>query len=155
MLEELKKGKYNVIEDLVHRLQLTYDEIIDILDSKYIPTKKAVYTLNAGFYIYEVIDLNYTLKHFLTDNVKVSVTIDDVRLKSNLKINQTLFSLKSLFYTVLGFTQSRSYLLDDKERFYHLIAGSYKSPRPINITGFNKVHLKRDCIDGSIVNGVR
>ena len=39
MLEELKIVKYNDLEDLVYRMQLTYDEIIDILDFKYIPTK--------------------------------------------------------------------------------------------------------------------
>ena len=36
-----------------------------------------------------------------------------------------------------------------------MIAGSYKSHRPINITGIDKVHLKCDCFQGSIVNGVR
>ena len=77
-------------------MQLIYDEIIDILDLKYIPTKTTGYSLNPG--IYEVVDLNNTLKYFLTSNVKVSVTIDDVRLKSNLKINQTLiFTEKSFF----------------------------------------------------------
>ena len=69
-------------------MRLTYDEIIDILDLKYIPTKRTGCSLNPG--IYEVLDLNNTLKHILPDSVKVSVTIDDVRLKSNLKINQTL-----------------------------------------------------------------
>ena len=36
-----------------------------------------------------------------------------------------------------------------------MITGSYKSDRPINITGIAKVHLKCDCINGSIVNVVR
>ena len=36
-----------------------------------------------------------------------------------------------------------------------MIAGSYKRERPINITGVDKVHLKCDCINGSIVNGVK
>ena len=39
--------------------------------------------------------------------------------------------------------------------YYQLIAGSYKSDKPINITGIDKVHLKCDCFDGSIVNGTR
>ena len=72
-----------------------------------------------------MVDLNNTLKDILPDNVKVSVTIDDVRLKSNLKINQTLiFTEKFFFYTILGFHRSRFYPLDDIERFYQLIAGS-------------------------------
>ena len=36
-----------------------------------------------------------------------------------------------------------------------MIAGSYKNDKPINITGIDKVHLKCDCIDGSVVNGIR
>ena len=100
--------------------------------------------------------MNNTLNYILPDNVKLSNTIDDIRLKSNLKINQTLiFTEKSFFYTTLGFTRSRSYPLDDIEGFYQLIAWSYKSDRPINITGVDKVHLKADCIQGSIVNGIR
>ena len=135
-------------------MQLTYDEIIDVLDLNYISTERRGYSLNAG--VYEVSDLNTILKHFLPDNVKVSITIDDIRLKSNLKINQTLvFTEKSFFYTILGFNQSRSYLLDDIDGFYQLIAGLYKSDRPINITGIDKNHLKCDCIQGSIVNGIR
>ena len=135
-------------------MQLTYDEIIDVLDLKYISTKRIGYSLNPG--IYEIIDLNNTLKHILPDNVEISIRIDDIRLKSNLKINQTLiFTEKSFFYTILGFTQSRSYPLDDIDGFYQLIAASYKSDKPINITGIDKIHLKCDCIQGSIVNGIR
>ena len=88
--------------------------------------------------------------------MKVSVTIDDVRINSNLKINQTLiFTEKSFFDTIIGFTQSRSYPLVDIDGFYQLIAASYKSDRPINITGIDKDHLNGDCINGSIVNGIR
>ena len=36
-----------------------------------------------------------------------------------------------------------------------MIAGSYKGDIPINITGIDKIPLKSDCIDGSIVDGVR
>ena len=154
IIEKLKNAKYKDIRNLVYRMQLTYDEIIDVLDLKYISTKRIGYSLNPG--IYEIVDLNNTLKHILDDNVKVNITIDDIRLKSNLKINQTLiFTEKSFFYTILGFTQSRSYPLDDIDGFYQIIAGSYKSDRPNNITGIEKIHLKCDCIQGSIVNGIR
>ena len=40
--------------------------------------------------IYNVVDLNNTLKNILPDNVKIRVTIDEKKNKSNLKINQTL-----------------------------------------------------------------
>ena len=85
-------------------MQLTYDEILDVLDLKYVPTKKTRCSLNPN--IYEVLDSNNILKYILPDNVKVSIKIDDVRLKSNLKNKQTLiFFDKPFFYTILGFTQ--------------------------------------------------
>ena len=36
-----------------------------------------------------------------------------------------------------------------------MIAGSYKSDKPIKITSIDKIHLKCDCVEGSIVNGIR
>ena len=58
ILEELKKVGYNDLKDLVYRMRLSYDEIMDILDLNYIPTKRTGYSLNPG--IYEVVDLNNT-----------------------------------------------------------------------------------------------
>ena len=46
ILEELKNAKYNDFEDLVYRMQLTYDEVIDILDRKYIPRKQQAFPQN-------------------------------------------------------------------------------------------------------------
>ena len=46
----------NDLEYLVHRMQLTYEEIINVLDLKNFPTKRTGYSLNPG--IYEVVDLN-------------------------------------------------------------------------------------------------
>ena len=135
-------------------MRLSYDEIIDVLDIKYISTKRMGYSLNPG--IYEVDDLNNTLKYILPYNMKVTITIDDISLKSNLKTNQTLnFTEKSFSYTILGFTQSHQGPLNDIEGFYQILPGSYKGNKPINITRIDKVHLKCDCIHGSIVNGVR
>ena len=154
ILEELKNAKYNDLEDLVYRMQLTYNEIINILDLKYIPTKRIGYSIEPN--IYNVVDLNKTLKKILPDNVKINITIDERKYKTDLKINQTfIFTNKSFFYTILGFTQSHSYPLDEIDGFYQLIPGSYKTDKPINITGIDKAHLKCNCIDGSIVNGVR
>ena len=154
IIEELKNNKYNDLEDLVYRIRLSYDEIMDILDLKYISTERMGYTIEPN--IYNVVDLNEILKNILPNNVKIDITIDERKYKTELKINQTLiYTNKSFFYNILGFTQSHSYPLDDIEGFYQLIPGSYQSERPINIIGIDKVHLKCDCIDGSIVNGVR
>ena len=88
--------------------------------------------------------------------MKISVTIDEKILKSILKnIHTLIFTDKSFFHTILGFTRSHFYPLDDNDGLYQLIAGSYESEKPINITGVDKVHLKCDCIQGSVVHGVR
>ena len=58
ILEELKNVEYNDLEDLVYRMQLTYDEIRDILDLKYLPTKRMGYSLKPN--IYNVVDLKTT-----------------------------------------------------------------------------------------------
>ena len=82
-------------------MRLSYHEIMDILDLKYFSTKRTGYLLNPS--IYEVVELNNTLKHILPNTFKVNITIDDIRLKANLKTNQTLiFTEKSFFYTILG-----------------------------------------------------
>ena len=64
IIEELKNAKYNDLEDLVYRMQLTYDEIINILDLKYIPTKRTGYSIEPN--IYNVVDLNKTSKKYFT-----------------------------------------------------------------------------------------
>ena len=88
--------------------------------------------------------------------MEISVTIDEKKYKTNLKIIQTLkFTKRSFFSTKLGFTQSYSGPLGDLDEYIQLIPGTYKSDRPIDITSIDKVHLKCDCIDGSIVNGTR
>ena len=63
IIEELKNAKYNDLEDLVYRMQLTYNENINILDLKYIPTKRIGYSIEPN--IYNVVDLNKTLKNIL------------------------------------------------------------------------------------------
>ena len=124
----IKGVKYHDLEYLAYRMQLTYNEIMDILDIKYFPSQITSYTLPPV--IYEVFDLNDTLRYILPNNVKVSVTVDGVKLMFNLKINQTLISTeKSFFYTILGFTQSHCYPLHEIDGFYQLIAGSYKSEK--------------------------
>ena len=45
--------------------------------------------------------------------------------------------------------------MGDIEGFNQLIPCTYKSDKPVNITGIDNVHLKADCIQESIVTGVR
>ena len=62
ILEELKNIRYNDLDVMVYRFQPPYDEIIDILDLKCIPTKRRGSSLNPK--IYQISDLNKTPKNF-------------------------------------------------------------------------------------------
>ena len=124
-LEELKKVEYHHLEDMVNRMQLSCDEIMDLLGIEYFPSKRTRYNLPVG--VHELSDIDLMLKFLLLDDVKVNITIDNVRLKSNLKNNQTLiFTKRSFFYSLLGFTQSRSSPLSDIEGFVQTIPGTYE-----------------------------
>ena len=140
---------------MVYRMELTYDEIVVILETKYIAASTIGYTLPQAKY--EISDINLMLKSLLPDQVKVNITIDNIRLKSNLtNIKITRFTRKSFFYIYhIRIYRTSFRTLGDIERFVQLLPGSYKSDGPINITGTDKIHLKCDCIDGSIINGIR
>ena len=70
-----KIGDYNDLEDMVYRRKLPFDEITDILDMKYVPSRRICFTPPPG--IYEIIHPKIILKKtFLPKGVKVSVTID-------------------------------------------------------------------------------
>ena len=130
---------------MVFRLELTYHEVAEILDTKFIVAKSTGYTFPPG--IYEVFDNHLMLKSLLPDDVKVNFTIDDNRLRSNITTNKTIrFTKRSFFYTVLSFLESHWGVLGDIPGFVELIPGNVESHKPINITGINKIHLKADCI---------
>ena len=87
------------------------------------PSERTGYTLPPGRY--ETSEINKTLEFLLPHIVEVSVTIDDIRLRSILYFNQTsIFSKKPFFYTILGFIQSRSGPSTDIEGFIQIIPGS-------------------------------
>ena len=56
---------------------------------------------------------------------------------------------------MLGFTQPHSDLSKNFKIFIQFLPGSYKSDKSIKTTGNDKLLLKCDCINGSIVNGAR
>ena len=81
---------------MVYRLQLTYDEIIEILDLKYVPSKRTSCSLNRD--MCKKTEMDSILGHISPNNVKVSITTYDIRIKSSLKGNHTLmFTEKSFF----------------------------------------------------------
>ena len=63
ILEEIKKANYHDLEDMVCRMQITYEAFMDRLDKKIFPWKGTGFTLPKG--IYEISDFNETLEKFL------------------------------------------------------------------------------------------
>ena len=59
-------------------MQLTYDEFIDILDLKYISTKRIGYSIKPN--IYQMSDINNTLKNILPNNVEINITIVEKKI---------------------------------------------------------------------------
>ena len=70
---------------MVYRFELLHDEIIHKLDLKYTLEKRIGYSIPPG--MHEIIDINFILKNLLPKQVKVHITINDVRLKSDLLSN--------------------------------------------------------------------
>ena len=94
------------------------------------------------------------VKSLLPNEVKINITNDDVRQKSNLTTNKIIKFIKKFFcYTFIGFSQSHSGEIGDIGGFVQLLPGTYKSDKPVHITGIIKIYLKCECIQGSIVNG--
>ena len=63
---------------MVYRMEVTYDEIVDILDVNIIAGSTIGYPLQPG--IYENGDINLMLKSLLPKKVKIVITIVVIRL---------------------------------------------------------------------------
>ena len=90
--------RYNDLEDMVHRRELTCNEFLDIIDRKYIAASTTGYTLLLG--ISDLSDLTLMLNSSPPIEVNVHITTDDIGLGSNLTSNKELkFTEKNLFPT--------------------------------------------------------
>ena len=98
----------------------------------------------------ELVDINASVKQIITDmkpallysDFKFNIIPDTISMKSVLTPSNPIH-FNSELNKVLGFTQ-RDYP-----------SGTHTSEKPVMITTTDKVHLKCDCVDGSIVNGIR
>ena len=94
-IEELGSIKYNDLDLMVYRMELTQNQIQDIVDRKDIAAKTITYTLLPGNY--EVRDLNLILDFLLPSEVNVKVTVDDSRFQSILPTKKLIKVTKNLF----------------------------------------------------------
>ena len=116
--------------------------------------------------VYELVDLNNAIKEEIIENkdyapvdletflkneqannqpyiyIGFNIQADTISMKSILSTsNHIVFN--SELNTLLGFTKTR------------YSEGTHRSEKPVMITTTDKVHLKCDRVDGSIVNGIR
>ena len=97
---------------MAFRMQLTYNEIVDILNVKYFAGSTIGYTLPPG--VYKIKDINLLLKSLLPNEVKVNIKNNDTSLRSNLTTSKTIrFFKKCFFNSLLGFVESHSGPLSD------------------------------------------
>ena len=110
------------------------------------------YELEPGIYSYKDISeaLFYILQsEYQSCDSEILIRLDDITRKTKLVVNSGIiavkFDEKSFFSTILGFTAGWDY------KHYN----QYLSQKIVNLSSTNKIHLKCDVIDGSVVNGVR
>ena len=95
--------------------------------------------------VYELVDINNVIQEKLSksdSNFGLIIQADTISMKS-VSTTSNKIQFNSELNKVLGFT--------------HTVypPGTHTSEKPVMITSTYKVHLKCDCVDGSIVNGIR
>ena len=120
---KLRRERFKDLEDMLYRMELTYDEIIDILDIKAFAGLPIGYTLLPG--TYEIGDSNSMVKSSLPNQFMVKITKNDLGVKSILTTIKKLSILKRFFFhTNLSFAQLHLGPLGDIEGFVQKIPGS-------------------------------
>ena len=134
-------------KSLVNTIQIPSFETIDLP----IMNEKIEIKLQPG--IYELTDLNTAIEQklryynqangeFKINGLSINIEADTISMKSVLTTSNPIY-FNSKLNELLGFTDT------------NYIEGTHISEKPIMITTTDKVHLKCDCVDGSIVNGIR
>ena len=121
------------------------------------------YELNPG--IYTIQDISDAIQTFSGHQETIQLEYDDISMRTTIilkfKNKKTMFALvtlrfdkQSFSHTLLGFSPYWDYKPDNSNHV--LIPGVYPSDKIIlNLNTPDKIHLKCDCIDGSIQDGVR
>ena len=99
---------------------------------------------------FKLVDINNAIQQEIINSCgslfdsdfKINIEADTISMKSVLTTSYSIY-FNSELNTLLGFT-NKGYS-----------SGTHKSEKPVTITTTDKVHLKCDCVYGSIVNGIR
>ena len=96
MIKEIENIESNDLKDIVFGMELIYSEIEYILDVRCNATTSIGYTLPFG--LYEHSDNILMLKSLLPDEVRVDITIHDIRSTSNIKKKQNKKVFQKMFF---------------------------------------------------------
>ena len=153
-MEILARYTSSVFQDFESYLRTEIDLVEDdfklVLD-EYI-SSFITYELDPGIYTFkdisEAIFNNLQSEYPGPCNV-IDIEFDDITRKTKLDVTSEIIAIrfgeKSFFSTIIGFTPGWVYK--------HYI--KYTSQKLVNLGNTNKIHLKCDCIDGSVLNGLR
>ena len=132
------------------QIDLVEDDIKLVLDEY--NSSFITYELEPGIYTFK--DISEALFNIIQfeypgpSNV-IDIEYDDITMKTKLDVKAGIIAIrfdeKSLFSTILGFTSGWDYKHYNK----------YISQKIVKLSNTNKIHLKCDVIDGSVVNGLR
>ena len=132
------------------QIDLVEDDIKLVLDEN--NSNFITFELEPGIYSYRDIAeaVFYNLQSdYPQSNSEILTRLDDITRKTKLVVRSGIIAIrfdeKSFFSTILGFTTGWDY------KNYN----QYLSQKLVNLSSTNKIHLKCDAIDGSVVDGIR
>ena len=132
------------------QIDLVEDDVKLVLDEY--NSSFITYELEPGIYTFK--DFSEALFNILQSDYPgpsnvIDTEYDNIIMKTKLVVRSGItvirFDEKSVFCNILGFTPGWDYKHYNK----------YTSQKIVNLGSTNKIHLKCDCIDGSVVNGSR
>ena len=131
-------------------VDLVQDDIKLVLDEY--NSSFVTYELDPGIYTFKDLSealLNILEHEYPKSDSKIIIEYDDITKKTKLIVRPGIIAIKfdekSFFSTILGFTPCWDY------KHYN----ENTSQKLVNLVSTKKIHLKCDCIDGSVVNGLR
>ena len=144
----------SVFQDFESFLRTQIDLVEDVI-------KLVLDEYNSSFITYELEPVIYTFKdisealfniiqsEYPVPSNSIDIEYDDITLKTKLDVKAGIIAIrfdeKSFLSTILGFTPGWDYKHYNK----------YISQKIVSLSNTKKIHLKCDCIDGSVVNGLR
>ena len=153
LLLNFSKSQFRDFESYL-RIRVDLDEKDIQLILKEYNSHFITYELSPG--IYTIQDISDAVHTFSGHSDIIEIEYDDISMKTkiilkyndwreNFGLGTLRFDKKCFFHTLLG----------HDPYFDYKVPGDYTSDKILNLNTTNKTHLKCDCIDGSIQNGLR